>query len=92
MKGGYMTDTPKQASSEDLAKLRRIAEEWEVFTKQYGELHYQQKVVAIELKEVDEALDKLEKERRELVTKLQTELGSNGTIDLTTGEFIPDAQ
>ena len=85
-----MSDTVKKASSEDIAALRTLSENWDVLTKRFGELHYQKKLVDNELKHVDSALDELEKERQSVVTSLQQQFGSAGTIDLTTGDFIPD--
>jgi len=83
-------NAPQKASPEDIAKLRALAENWEALTKRFGELHYQKKLVEIELKQVDAALDDLENERQAVVTTLQQQFGSAGAIDLTTGDFIPD--
>jgi hypothetical protein len=80
----------KTVSPERLNALRTLQAEFDVLTKRMGELHYQKKLITRETARIDEALDELELRRANEVSELQAEFNSTGTINLTTGEFIPD--
>lgn len=80
----------KKVSDEELAGLRGLQDQFDILTKKLGELHFQKKMIDRELVSVDSELDVLEANRVATVTRLQTEFGSTGTINLATGEFVPD--
>jgi hypothetical protein len=80
----------KKVSEEQLTILRDLQKHFDHLTKRFGELHFQEKLVKQEKDEVDQALDSLELNRRNTVFALQEQFGSTGTVDLSTGEFIPD--
>jgi len=75
---------------EEYSLLISLQTRWNELTKRYGELHYQKKTTEAELQMTDVSLDELDSERFELVKRLQDKYGV-GQVNLTTGEFIPDA-
>lgn len=84
-----MSEEPKKVSEEDLVALRNLQSTWEVLTKRFGELHYEKKMVEIEMTQIDNAFDELETQRSQIVGRLQDGLGK-GTVNLQTGEFIEE--
>lgn len=76
-------------SEEELNSLKNLQAKWNILTRQFGELHYQKKCVDNELVLVDQELDALEQSRIDIIQKLQNQYGQ-GSVDLDTGEFIPD--
>lgn len=75
---------------EEHSLLISLQTKWNELTKQYGELHYQKKGIEAELIITDEALDQLDNERFDVVKRLNEKYGV-GQVNLSTGEFIPDA-
>lgn len=73
---------------DEFQQLVDLQTRWSELTKQYGELHYQKKVVESELTSIDVALEQLDADRFETITKLQDKYGA-GQVNLTTQEFIP---
>jgi hypothetical protein len=80
----------KVVAPDDLKVLQSLQQTWEVLTKRFGELHYEKKMVESEMQGIDKAFDELEAKRNEVVTRLQTQFATTGTVNLETGEFIPD--
>lgn len=70
-------------TDERLNALREIQEQYDIITKRYGEIAY-------EMKMIEQAFTDLEAERRNITSVIQTEMGTTGAVDLTTGVFIPD--
>jgi hypothetical protein len=81
---------PVKLTDEETSILISLQSKWNELTKKFGELHYQKKSVDAELTLVDQALDDLDSERFEVVKRLQEKYGV-GQVNLTTGEFLPDA-
>ncbi len=77
-------------TDEERAELIQLQASWNDLTKKYGELHYQKKLVDADLLTVDSALDKLDVQRTDAVKRLQDKYGV-GHVNLSTGEFTPDA-
>ena len=73
---------------DEFQQLMDLQSRWSELTKQYGELHYQKKVVESELSSIDVSLEQLDAERFDVITKLQEKYGA-GQVNLTTQEFIP---
>lgn len=80
----------KKISDTQLELLRGLQTRYDVFTKRFGELHFQHILIEKEQKDIDTGLRNLESERTTIVESLQKEFGSTGSINLETGEFIPD--
>ena len=72
---------------DEFQQLMDLQSRWSELTKQYGELHYQKKVVESELSSIDVSLEQLDAERFDVITKLQEKYGA-GQVNLTTQEFI----
>jgi len=56
---------------DEFAQLVALQDRWSALTKQYGELHYQRKVIDSELAVIDTELEQLDTERFDVVTKFQ---------------------
>jgi hypothetical protein len=85
-----MADEHTKVSPEDLKVLQSLQETWELLTKRFGELHYEKKMVDTEMAAIDKAFDDLESKRSEVVNRLQSTFGKTGTVNLQTGDFLPD--
>jgi hypothetical protein len=85
-----MTDTIK-LTEEELSTLQSHQIRWDILTKKLGELHYKQKAIMAELTLTEQSLDEFDSERFEFVQGLQTKYGV-GTINVGTGEFLPEAK
>ena len=77
-------------TEEERNELVQLQSDWNELTKKYGELHYQKKLVGSDLITVDAALDNLDVQRTDAVKRLQDKYGT-GQVNLSTGDFIPDA-
>lgn len=77
-------------TEDQLNKLRDLQSRFDAFTKRYGELRFQQIMVEEEMASVSVDMRNLEIERQETVLALQEAFGTTGSVNLQTGEFIPD--
>jgi hypothetical protein len=77
-----MSET-KIISNEQLEILRNLNDQYDILTKRYGEIAYEKLVI-------EQAFLVVESERVEITQKIQTEMGTSGTVDLETGIFSPD--
>ena len=77
-------------TDDQLTKLRDLQTRFDTFTKRYGELRFQQIMVEEEMASVSVDMRNLEIERQETVLALQEGFGTTGSVNLQTGEFIPD--
>ena len=76
-------------SQEELESLRKLQQDWNILTKRWGEISYEQRIIEKELKLILENIDNLETVRQKLTDVLQDKYKFNGSIDLDTGEFTP---
>lgn len=76
-------------SPEELDSLRKLQQDWNILTKRWGEISYEQRIIEKELKLILENIDNLETTRQSLTELLQDKYKLNGSIDLDTGEFTP---
>ena len=88
--GGSMTDTTKITDAE-LAQIKSLQAGFLTLSRQYGELSFQKLVLENALDEAKKQITALEDARRVFTAKLQEDYG-NGTVNLETGEFVPNAQ
>ena len=75
---------------EEFQQLVNLQARFNELTRRFGELHYQKKGIEAEIIVTDEELGLLDQERIDVVQRLQEKYGQ-GSINLATGEFIPDA-
>jgi chaperonin cofactor prefoldin len=80
----------QKITPEQLTALKTLQEQWNQYTKAYGELSYQKRLLEAELKNVEDAFDELDAKRLEISNQIQGAFGTTGHVDLTTGEFVPD--
>lgn len=80
----------KKVSEEQLKELQQLQTQYTNALFRIGEITLQQDILAAELDEVKQFVDRLGTRRIGIVDKLQKEFGSTGTIDLSTGEFVAD--
>ena len=73
---------------EELKKVQDVQIKFTVLTRRYGELHFQRKLVQLEMSDVDDQMEKLEDERIQVLGELQAKYGA-GSIDINTGLLIP---
>jgi uncharacterized protein (DUF3084 family) len=73
---------------DEFKQLTDLQDRWSALTRQYGELHYQKKVIESELSAIDASLEQLDADRFETISKLQEKYGA-GQVNLVTQEFIP---
>lgn len=85
-----MSTAEKMVSDEELSKLRMLQENFDAITKQYGELRFQQLLIEKEMRNLSDAMEVLDAERQKVVVELEQKFGSSGTVNIETGEFIPD--
>lgn len=78
-------------SGEDLAKIQELQSTYVELMKRFGELHFQAKAIQQELASIEVNVETLDNERLSLYTDLQKKYGV-GTIDMTTGQFIPEPE
>lgn len=81
---------PKTVSTEQLEVLRNLQTQFDDVTKAYGELRFQQIMLEDEMDKLSLDMRTLEATRMQVVNTLQEEFGTTGSVNLQTGEFIPD--
>lgn len=79
-----------KVSDEKLQQLRSLQEESASLTIVLGELAFQRRLLKQEILQTEERLLQLQFVREDLVKELEGQFGSTGTVNLTTGEFVPD--
>jgi hypothetical protein len=79
---------PVTLTPEEMQFLTSFQDRFNLITKRYGELMFQNKLLARELRSAEEEMDKIESDRIQMMENLQTKYGP-GSIDLTTGQFFP---
>lgn len=75
---------------EQLTTLRELQATFDAVTKRYGELRFQQIMVEEEMATVSVDMRNLEIQRQETVALIQEKFGTTGSVNLQTGEFLPD--
>ena len=73
---------------EERTQIADIQKDYNMLTRRYGELYFQNKFIAVEMQEIDTEMTKVESKRIELMVALQEKYGA-GSIDINTGAFIP---
>lgn len=84
-----MTDT-KRLTDDQVQEIRKLQFDVDATLRQYGMLHLQKKIIDAEIAGVEQGIEQLEQQRIALITKIQEQFGSTGSINLDTGEFVSD--
>lgn len=74
----------------ELQELQSLQLSWDGYTKAYGEAYYQLMLQKEQLEHIEKKLWEIEHNRRKIMVELEKKLGTTGTINLKTGEFVPD--
>jgi hypothetical protein len=79
----------KKVSEQDLASLQEIQQQYNDLLRQYGEAHLRKRIIDSDIQHCEDAFNELEAKSQEIRLQLQQQFGSEGTVNLVTGEFIP---
>lgn len=82
-----MAETRK-LEEQDLARLREFTDLFNFLTKRLGETHFQLRLLNSDIQTIEAELDKIEKERIQMMSDLQKKYGQ-GSVNIGTGEFTP---
>jgi hypothetical protein len=79
----------QKVNESDLEQLQQLQTRFETLITVYGELHLKKRVVESDIQRTEEAFNEVETARQEIGNRIQAQFGSEGTVNLTTGEFVP---
>jgi chaperonin cofactor prefoldin len=79
----------KKVSEQDLASLQELQQTFDALVSQYGELHLKRRIIDSDIQRCEDAFNELEASRQEIGLRVQEQFGSEGTVNLVTGEFVP---
>ena len=80
---------PKAVTEEDLQKILDVQSQYIDLARRCGELYFQRLAIEQEQQLLNDEMKTLESSRIAVITELQQKYGA-GTLNIQTGQFIPD--